>query len=86
MITNTACAIFWTAFGFGTWDWFIIVPNGLGAILGFIQMFLRLIIPNREALSTAADNEVNDIESSVGDDIKATTSASTGEASSRNDN
>ena len=86
MITNTACAIFWMAFGFGTWDWFIIVPNGLGAILGFIQMFLRLIIPNREALSTAADNEVNDIESSVGDDIKATTSTSTGEASLRNDN
>lgn len=44
---NTANAVFWTAFGFGTWDWFIIVPNGLGAVLGGVQMVLRLIVPSK---------------------------------------
>ncbi len=44
---NTANAVFWTAFGFGTWDWFIIFPNGLGAVLGGVQMVLRLIVPSR---------------------------------------
>ena len=45
MLLNTANAVFWTAFGIGTLDWFIIVPNGLGAILGFVQMILRMIVP-----------------------------------------
>ena len=47
MVLNTICAVFWTAFGFGVMDWFIIVPNGLGAILGFVQMMLRLVVPSR---------------------------------------
>ena len=45
MLLNTTNAVFWTAFGIGTLDWFIIVPNGLGAILGFVQMILRMIVP-----------------------------------------
>ena len=43
---NTANAVFWTAFGFGVMDWFIIVPNGLGAVLGGVQMVLRVIVPS----------------------------------------
>lgn len=50
MLLNTANAVFWTAFGIGTLDWFIIVPNGLGAILGFVQMILRLIVPSRDCI------------------------------------
>jgi len=46
MFMNTVNAIFWTAFAFGTFDYFIMVPNGIGAILGFIQMVLRLIVPS----------------------------------------
>ena len=54
MILNTANASFWTAFGFGTSDYFIMVPNGIGALLGFTQMFLTMIIPHRD--NTPSDN------------------------------
>lgn len=53
MIMNTSNAVFWTAFGFGTWDWFILIPNGLGCILGAIQIFLQLVLPNKSKTSTA---------------------------------
>jgi len=46
-------------------DWIIMVPNGLGAILGFIQMFLRLVIPSREILPSSSEierPEVMDVE------------------------
>lgn len=56
MLMNTANATFWTAFGFGTSDYFIMVPNGIGAILGIIQMALRIIVPSRET-STSAQSE-----------------------------
>mmetsp|Transcript_32691 Transcript_32691/g.68759 ORF Transcript_32691/g.68759 Transcript_32691/m.68759 type:complete len:95 (+) Transcript_32691:95-379(+) len=62
---STANACFWTAFGFGVMDWIIMVPNGLGAILGFIQMFLRLVIPSREILPSSSEierPEVMDVE------------------------
>ena len=54
---NTANACFWTAFGFGILDWFIIVPNGLGAILGFIQMFLRLVVPSKDIFAEADERD-----------------------------
>eukprot|EP00579_Thalassiosira_antarctica_P032040 CAMPEP_0201992858 /NCGR_PEP_ID=MMETSP0905-20130828/1274_1 /ASSEMBLY_ACC=CAM_ASM_000554 /TAXON_ID=420261 /ORGANISM="Thalassiosira antarctica, Strain CCMP982" /LENGTH=269 /DNA_ID=CAMNT_0048547595 /DNA_START=329 /DNA_END=1138 /DNA_ORIENTATION=- len=86
MMMNTANACFWTAFGFGIMDWIIIVPNGLGAILGFIQMFLRLVVPSRETFPSSGEIERQD-ELSVGGtdvDIEATVSASTAEASTNN--
>ncbi|KAL7523203.1 hypothetical protein ACHAXR_000071, partial [Thalassiosira sp. AJA248-18] len=43
MIMNTACALFFMLFGFGLQDYFLIVPNGLGVLLGAVQMFLRLV-------------------------------------------
>lgn len=55
MLTNTTNAVFWTAFGFGIMDWFIVVPNGIGAILCFIQIFLRLVVPNRETSSSSGE-------------------------------
>ena len=61
MIMNTSNAVFWTAFGFGVWDWFILIPNGLGCILGAIQIFLQLVLPNK---SKASDVEL------VSDDIE----------------
>ena len=54
MVLNTANAVFWTAFGFGTRDWFIVVPNGLGALLGFVQMMLRLAVPSRDTASASS--------------------------------
>lgn len=61
MIMNTSTAVFLTAFGFGVKDLIIIIPNGIGAILGFIQMFLRLVVPARESTVIVADS--NDSES-----------------------
>ncbi len=29
-------------------DWIMIIPNGVGAILGFIQIFICLVIPRQE--------------------------------------
>jgi solute carrier family 50 protein (sugar transporter) len=55
MITNTANAVFWTAFGIGIMDWIIVIPNGLGSVLGFIQIFLCLVIPNRSGKATTTD-------------------------------
>ena len=52
MIMNTSNAVFWTAFGFGTWDWFILIPNGLGCILGAIQIFLQIVLPKKSMTST----------------------------------
>ena len=83
---STANACFWTAFGFGVMDWFIIVPNGLGAILGFIQMFLRLIVPARETFPSSGETEQRDVElpSKIKDaDVEATATAHTAEASKR---
>eukprot|EP00581_Thalassiosira_minuscula_P011223 CAMPEP_0183722960 /NCGR_PEP_ID=MMETSP0737-20130205/14741_1 /TAXON_ID=385413 /ORGANISM="Thalassiosira miniscula, Strain CCMP1093" /LENGTH=236 /DNA_ID=CAMNT_0025953207 /DNA_START=373 /DNA_END=1083 /DNA_ORIENTATION=- len=78
MLTNTMNACFWTAFGFGIMDWFIIVPNGLGAILSFIQIFLRIVVPSREISSSSSD-EVTD------GDIEATKSAHTMEGLTENE-
>ncbi|KAL7541174.1 hypothetical protein ACHAXR_010685, partial [Thalassiosira sp. AJA248-18] len=89
MLMNTANGCFWTAFGFGILDWLIIVPNGLGALLGFTQMFIRLIIPSREVFPSSREIErqgvelpagVLDAARKVGVDIEATATASTGEA------
>ena len=66
MIMNTSNAVFWTAFGFGVWDWFILIPNGLGCILGAIQIFLQLVLPNK--------SKASNIES-VSDDIEVVTEA-----------
>ena len=52
MLMNTLCAIFFLAFGVGRMDYFLIVPNGIGVILGGLQLFLRLVIPSSSKQST----------------------------------
>ncbi|KAL3787804.1 hypothetical protein HJC23_003553 [Cyclotella cryptica] len=52
MLMNTANASFWTAFGIGTKDYFILVPNGVGAVLGGIQMILCMIVPSQAVTSS----------------------------------
>jgi hypothetical protein len=44
---STVFGVFWTAFGFGLLDWTLVIPNGMGAILGIIQLFICLVIPSR---------------------------------------
>jgi len=65
---NTSNAVFWTAFGFGTWDWFILIPNGLGCILGAIQIFLQIVLPNKSKTSEELVND--DIEVVAASDVK----------------
>jgi Sugar efflux transporter for intercellular exchange len=57
MLTNTANGVFWTAYGFAVLDPYLIVPNGLGAVLGFIQMFLCVVF--RRVSSVAIEEEKN---------------------------
>jgi solute carrier family 50 protein (sugar transporter) len=54
--------VFWCAYGIAVFDMFIAVPNGLGALLGVIQMFLCLVFPRRIAATTgsARDDDNND--------------------------
>ncbi|KAL7441431.1 hypothetical protein ACHAXH_006333 [Discostella pseudostelligera] len=59
MIMNTLNASFWTAFGFGIMDMVLLIPNGLGALLGFVQIFLCMIAPRRDIL-TSGETEVQD--------------------------
>lgn len=59
MIMNTLCALFFFAFGFGRMDYFLIVPNGIGILLGGVQLFLRLVVPSS---SQPIKSETNRIE------------------------
>jgi solute carrier family 50 (sugar transporter) len=52
LITNTLNASFWLAYGLAVKDAFIFIPNGLGAVLGAIQVLLLLIFP-RKSTTTA---------------------------------
>lgn len=54
MITNTANGIFWCAFGVAVVDFFIAVPNGLGALLGGLQCALCVLFPRGSGSATAA--------------------------------
>ena len=40
------------------------MPNGLGAVLGFIQILLRIFIPNREVVESSETHDV-DVEATV---------------------
>ncbi|KAL7571722.1 hypothetical protein ACA910_002822 [Epithemia clementina (nom. ined.)] len=48
IVTSTANGLFWFAFGLAVFDLFIIVPNGLGALLGVVQMFLCVTFPRKK--------------------------------------
>ena len=55
MILNTACALFFMLFGFGVWDYVLIVPNAVGVALGAGQFCLRAIVPVKEDADGACD-------------------------------
>lgn len=55
MIMNTLNGLFWCAYGIYRMDLFIVVPNGLGALLGFIQGFLCLIFPRNHNHNTTGE-------------------------------
>ena len=47
MLTNTANGTFWFAYGAAITDYFIMVPNGLGALLGVVQIVLCVVFPRK---------------------------------------
>jgi solute carrier family 50 protein (sugar transporter) len=47
MLTNTANGCFWFAYGLAVWDLYILIPNGLGALLGVVQICLRIAYPSK---------------------------------------
>jgi solute carrier family 50 protein (sugar transporter) len=47
MMANTLNGAFWSAYGFAIFNLFIAVPNGLGVVLGLIQVSLCWIYPRR---------------------------------------
>jgi solute carrier family 50 protein (sugar transporter) len=57
MLTNTLNGVFWCVFGLAVLDWFIAVPNGIGACLGFIQIVLILIYPQSRLGKEPMDTE-----------------------------
>jgi len=53
MLTATANGFFWAVFGFAVMDYFIFIPNGIGTILGVVQILLCSIFPRNLAESSA---------------------------------
>ena len=45
MLRNTANGVFWAAYGLAVLDPYVALPNGLGALLGVVQMILWVIFP-----------------------------------------
>ncbi|KAL7506635.1 hypothetical protein ACHAXN_003887 [Cyclotella atomus] len=81
MLMNTANATFWTAFGFGTSDYFIMVPNGIGAILGVIQMILRVTVPSNGGTENDPSS-IQNIDMEMATPVPSTGSGETGSSSS----
>ena len=48
MFTNTASSVFWGIYGLAVLDFFVAVPNLLGALLGVVQIFLYMTYPRLE--------------------------------------
>jgi len=59
MVAATANGAFWAAFGFAVMDYFIFIPNGVGAILGVVQMLLCFVFPRSKQESSANEDNTN---------------------------
>ncbi len=56
-------------------DWIIMIPQGSGAIIGFVQMFICLVIPSREKVFSVDFQAVQASGGEVtGVDVEATAS------------
>ena len=50
---------FWAVFGFAVVDWFIAIPNSLGALLAAVQIVLCLVYPRVATTSTGMNGSAN---------------------------
>ena len=64
MVTNILNSCFWTIYGIAILDAFIYVPNGLGAILGFLQVGMVLLFPRKRTSRSPPRTEENALNSS----------------------
>jgi solute carrier family 50 protein (sugar transporter) len=48
MFTNTASSVFWGVYGLAVMDYFVMVPNLIGAVLGITQIVLYVLFPRVE--------------------------------------
>ncbi|GKY92715.1 hypothetical protein MPSEU_000241600 [Mayamaea pseudoterrestris] len=64
MYTMFSNGLFWAAFGFAVVDWFIAIPNSLGALLGAVQIILCIVYPR------AAAGDSKDLSKSVAKSIE----------------
>lgn len=62
MITNTATAAFWCAYGVAIMDPFIGVPNGLGALLGAVQIVLYVLFPRKSETKEEEESESKELQ------------------------
>jgi solute carrier family 50 (sugar transporter) len=65
--TMFANGLFWGIFGFAVVDWFIAIPNTLGALLGALQIVLCVIFPRIETISE--DAAVANVENGHAEDV-----------------
>lgn len=59
MITNTFNGAFWCAYGITLLDYFIAVPNGIGALLGGTQVLLCIMFPRKTSQTQQQQDEDN---------------------------
>lgn len=57
MLTSTLNGTFWAAYGFAVFDFFISVPNSLGALLGVVQIILCFLFPRDEVTGREAPDD-----------------------------
>jgi len=63
MVLNWTNTSFWLAYGFAQRDFYIMIPNGCGLMLGLLQGLLCLLFPRSGRQPLALDEEpleVND--------------------------
>ena len=49
---------FWAVFGFAVVDWFIAIPNSLGALLAAVQIVLCVVYPRVAKGTTCVDTDI----------------------------
>lgn len=58
MITSLVNGSLWFIYGLALGDYFVAVPNGLGAVLGVVQVALCILFPHRHHPNKTADGIV----------------------------
>jgi Sugar efflux transporter for intercellular exchange len=58
MMMGIGNATFWLLYGIALWDYVIMVPNGIGLLLGSAQLVVCLVFPKHTATATALPNDL----------------------------